>query len=193
MRRQQQTLEKLRSENENLKTDLATLQARTTLKPLNSFEQSQLDKVSLETERYKQLIEVEKSKQSTMERQISTLREKIWNQRRKMGGSNAASENQRSVEKQVKMLENKLDQAVVKFNKSLSTNRKLREEIDNLRGERVAFEGVYKKLEKVRSGFINYCMLHSLYLTRLCITLLIEFARKKEENGPSDRAIQLSI
>ncbi len=139
-------------ENENLKTDLATLQARTTLKPLNSFEQSQLDKVSLETERYKQLIDVEKSKQATMERQISMLREKIWSQRRKMGGSNAASENQRSVEKQVKMLENKLDQAVVKFNKSLSTNRKLREEIDNLRGERVAFEGVYKKLEKVRFG-----------------------------------------
>ena len=66
-----------------------------------------------------------------------------------MGGTNAAAENQRNVEKQVRILENRLDQALVKFNKSLANNRKLREEIDNLRGERVAFDSVYKKLEKV--------------------------------------------
>lgn len=147
----------MREENESLKTDVATVQARTTLKPLNSFEQSQLDKISLEIERYNNLIDVEKTKNAAMERQIATHREKIWIQRRKMGGANAASENQRNVEKQVKMLENKLDQAVVKFNKSLANNRNLRQEIDNLRGERVAFEGVYKKLEKV-SSYKKYCI-----------------------------------
>lgn len=87
-----------------------------------------------------------------MEQHIATIREQIWNQRRKMGGTNAAAENQRNVEKQVRILENRLDQAVVKFNKSLANNTKLREVIDNLRSERIAFEGVYKKLEKVSSG-----------------------------------------
>lgn len=144
-------MDKLRSENENLKTDVATLQARTTMKPLNSFEQSQLDKVTLEIERYRKSIDTEKNTISTIERQIASLREKIWHQRKKMGGTNAATENQRTVEKQVRILENRLDQALMKFNKSLANNRKLREEIDNLRGERVAFDSVYKKMERVRT------------------------------------------
>jgi cell division protein FtsB len=150
LRKQQQSLEKLRTENENLKTDVATLQARTTMKPLNSFEQGQLDKVTLEIERYRRSIETERTSISTIERQMTTLRERIWHQRKMMGGTNAAAENQRTVEKQVKILENRLDQALVKFNKSLARNRKLREEIDDLRGERIAFDSVYKKLEKVR-------------------------------------------
>ena len=120
------------------------------MKPLNSFEQGQLDKVTLEIERYRRSIETERNTISNIERQMSSLREKIWHQRKVMGGTNAATENQRTVEKQVKILENRLDQALVKFNKSLARNRKLREDIDNLRGERVAFDSVYKKLEKVR-------------------------------------------
>jgi len=72
-----------------------------------------------------------------------------------MEGANAAAENQRTAEKQLRILENRLDQALVKFNKSLANNRRLREKIDNLRGERIAFEGVYKKLEKVSEGLIQ--------------------------------------
>ena len=123
------------------------------MKPLNSFEQSQLDKVTLEIERYKHSIENERSTISNIETQMTILKEKIWNQRKQMGGKNAASDNRRTVEKQVRILENRLDQALVKFNKSLANNRRLREEIDNLRGERVAFESVYKKVEKVRKKF----------------------------------------
>ena len=84
-----------------------------------------------------------------MNEQISTLREKLWQQRKVMGGVNAARENQRMVEKQVRILENKGDQALVKFNMSLAHNRTQRQEIDDLRGERVAFQEVQKKMEKV--------------------------------------------
>lgn len=152
MRRQQQNLDKLRAENENLKTDVATLQARTTMKPLNSFEQSQLDKVTIQKERYNHLVDIEKSKLSANEEQISKLRQQIWNKRRNMGGTNAVTESQRNGEKQVRILENRLDQAIVKFNRMLANNKKLREDIDNLRTERISFEGVYKKLEKVRQN-----------------------------------------
>lgn len=153
MRKQQQTLDKQRTENDSLKTDVATLQARTTMKPLNSFEQGQHDKVAIEIERYKNSTENERNRINTMERHISSLREKIWHKRRLMGGANAAADNQRSIEKQVRILENRLDQALVKFNKSLAQNRKLREEIDSLRGERVTFDAVYKKLEKVQFNY----------------------------------------
>jgi len=148
LRKQQQTIEKLRKENETLKADVSNLQTRTTLKPICSFEQAQLDKLYTDLERFTRQNDLEKSRSASMEKQISSLREKVWRRRRSMGGINAASDNQRIVEKQVKILENRLDQALVRFNKSLSYNRKLRETIDDLRGERVSFDGVHKKLEK---------------------------------------------
>lgn len=148
MRKQQQTLEKFRAENESLKTDVATLQARTTMKPLNAFEQSQLDQVTVEIETTKHLIDAERRTIAGLESEIKSLKEKIWQQRRQMGGSNAALENQKNAEKQLSLLENRLDQAIVKFNKTLANNRTLRETIDDLRSERVSFEAVYKKLEK---------------------------------------------
>jgi hypothetical protein len=148
MRKQQQTLEKFRAENESLKTDVATLQARTTMKPLNAFEQSQLDQVTVEIETTKHLIDSERRTIAALESEIKSLKEMIWQQRRRMGGSNAALENQKNAEKQLSLLENRLDQAIVKFNKTLANNRTLRETIDDLRSERVSFEAVYKKLEK---------------------------------------------
>ena len=119
------------------------------MKPLNSFEQNQLDQVATEIDKFKQAIEMEKKSVSSTEKKISNLQMKIWSLRKEMGGANAASYNQKSVEKQIRILENKLDQALIKFNTSLAKNNVLRQQIDNLRGERVAFEGVYKKLEKV--------------------------------------------
>jgi len=37
---------------------------------------------------------------------------------------------------------------MVKFNDSLTRNRELREQIDNLRRERLVFDSIYKKLER---------------------------------------------
>jgi len=190
LRRQQQNLDKLRAENENLKTDVATLQARTTMKPLNSFEQSQLDKVTIEIERYSHLVDIEKSKISTNEEQISKLRQQIWNQRRNMGGTNAVAESHRNVEKQVRILENRLDQGIVKFNRILANNKKLREDIDNLRGERISFEGVYKKLEKVRQH--GRCV-SSLYLLSLMQCTLHRFRGSKIGNVKWPRLLNSQI
>ena len=118
-------------------------------RPINSFEQSQLDKLYQELERYTCLVESEKAKGAAMEKETALLRDEIWKRRRQIGGVNAATNNQRLVEKQVRLLESRLDQALVKFNKCVSRNKRLREEIDGLRGERVTFEKVYKKIEKV--------------------------------------------
>jgi len=41
-----------------------------------------------------------------------------------------------------------LDKALVKFNEALAHNKNLRETIDNLRRERVVFDGIYRKLER---------------------------------------------
>lgn len=149
LRKQQATLDKLRAENETLKADVSRLQTRNMTRPINSFEQSQLDRLYQELDKFTVLVETEKSKASAMEKEITELRDEIWKRRKQMGGVNAAATNQRNVQKQVSLLESRLDQALVKFNKTVSRNKRLREEIDSLRGERVTFEKVYRKIEKV--------------------------------------------
>lgn len=148
LRRQQQSLEKLRVENEALKTDVAALQTKSALRPVASFEQKKINRIHTQMDNYSTQIEIERNRVVLIEEQIESLRDKIWGHRRSMGGVNAARENQRLVEKQVRILENRLDQALVKYNKSVAQNKKIRGEIDDLRGERLAFENVYKKLEK---------------------------------------------
>lgn len=155
LRRQQATLDKLRAENETLKSDISRLQTRNTAHPINAFEQSQLDRLYRELDRYTCLVETEKAKIAAMENEMTELREEIWKRRKQMGGVNADANNQRQSQKQVMLLESRLDQALVKFNKTVSRNKRLREEIDGLRGERVTFEKVYKKIEKV-SYVVNF-------------------------------------
>lgn len=52
------------------------------------------------------------------------------------------------LKKQVSSLENRLDKYIIRFNKGLESNGKLRDKIDVLRHERRAFDGAYKKFEK---------------------------------------------
>ena len=54
-------------------------------------------------------------------------------QRKKMGGINAARENNAQVQKQIKVLENRLEKAYVKDNEAVAHNKRLREQIDSLR------------------------------------------------------------
>ena len=61
---------------------------------------------------------------------------------------NTTQESHTKIERQVSVLENRLDRALVKFNEALHINKELREQIDNLRRERGVFDAIYKKLEK---------------------------------------------
>merc|ERR1711935_1081288 len=50
--------------------------------------------------------------------------------------------------KQVRVLENRLDKALIKYNEALSRNKSLRSNIDDLRREKNVYDGIYKKLER---------------------------------------------
>merc|ERR1719164_81587 len=97
---------------------------------------------------YTQKIEVENRNVKAMDEQIQLLKQKILYQRKHMGGVNAARENQAMIQKQIRILENRLDKALVKFNEALAHNKQLRETIDDLRRERVVFDNIYRKLER---------------------------------------------
>merc|ERR1719313_2609702 len=65
----------------------------------------------------------------------------------KLGGVNAGLDNDKAVNKQIRILENRLHKALQKFNEAIAVNRTLREQIDGLRRERVVFDNIYRKLE----------------------------------------------
>jgi DNA repair exonuclease SbcCD ATPase subunit len=78
------------------------------------------------------------------------VKEGIHNTRKVLGehgGAKAALENHKAVQKQIRILENRLDKGLQKFNEAIEANRALREQIDTLRRERVVFDDIYRKLE----------------------------------------------
>merc|ERR1719262_1193053 len=64
-----------------------------------------------------------------------------------MGGIEAESLHSMAVAKQIRILEDRLNAGLQKFNVAIAANKKLRDEIDTLRRERAVFDDIYKKLE----------------------------------------------
>ena len=142
-------IEKIQGENEALKQDLAreSRQSRLT-QVMNSNQGGEVQRLQMEADMYLRKIEAERRKIEQLDYKIATAQRTIIEQRQKMGGINASKENHDMISKQIRILENRLDKALQKFNESLAMNKQLREQIDNLRKERVVFDGIYKKLEK---------------------------------------------
>ena len=91
--------------------------------------------------------QAEQQQITELNKEISDLENQILDQRSEMGGVNANRESGRTTQKMIRMLENRLDKANVKFNEALGHNKKLRETIDNLRRDRAVFDGIYSKLQ----------------------------------------------
>lgn len=145
LRKQQATIAKLRKDNENLKLELGLETRSNVMKP---SEMQEMSRQHQEADRLDRLITDETKQAAHLDEQILAHRHKVSDQRKSMGGVNAARENQAMVQKQIRILENRLDQALVKFNEALAKNKSLREAIDDLRRERVVFDNIYRKLER---------------------------------------------
>ena len=91
-------------------------------------------------------IELERRRGIDLETQIKKTKAKIDEQRLKMGGVDAAREDSVKTTRQIKILENRLDKALVKHNEALARNKKLRLTVDDLRKERLVFDDIYDKL-----------------------------------------------
>ena len=136
LRKQQATIAKLRKDNEALKQELGMETRHSTMKPNETSEKNA--RLHEEAEKFQRLLHDEAKRIEYLDEQISLIKQRTIQQRKTMGGVNAARENQAMVQKQIKILENRLDQALVKFNQALAKNKALREAIDDLRRERRA-------------------------------------------------------
>jgi hypothetical protein len=147
LRTQQVTIDKLRKDNDALKNDIALIMRGST-RGVSTDQQETIQILNDQGEKYLQSIEMEKKNIETMEEQIQIMKQKVLQQRRAMGGVNASRENYLMIQKQIRILENRLDKSLIKFNESSSENKALRFQIDDLRRERIVFENIYHKMEK---------------------------------------------
>ena len=146
VRKQKAQIEKLKRENGQLTNDL-TLQSRASALGDGSAASVKVTRMQDETDSITRSIELEKKKSDELDMRTRAVREGILAERRDMGGNNAPQEQNQAISKQIKVLEHRLHRALVKFNEAIAANKDLREEIDNLRRERVVFDGIYKKLQ----------------------------------------------
>lgn len=148
IKRQRATIEKLKSENDQLKEELSRSSNTTDTTTFTQRTLKEMHKLQDEADQYTRKIEVERRRLEEIEKQAGLAGTKVFAARAELGGVNATKENDQSVNKQIKVLENRLDKALTKFNEALSHNKVLRGEIDDLRRERRVFEQIYKKLER---------------------------------------------
>ncbi|KAG9407158.1 Coiled-coil domain-containing protein 63 [Aphanomyces cochlioides] len=147
MRRQQTVIEKLKRDNEDMKNELA-LATRHITESSATAQQESINRMQDQIDTFVKKIAAEAKHSETLAQQITIMKHKVLHQKKHMGGVNASKENQHMVNKQIRILENRLDKSLVKFNEALAQNKILREEIDNLRRERMIFDNIYRKLEK---------------------------------------------
>lgn len=162
LKRQKAEISQLKKDNEQLKSQLQAAQgspfgpARSgggSMQPTGSAG-ARIQKVrELENQRdqltaLESKADLETRKVDDLNRKITSLKGKITEARENMGGVNITKESNLMIEKQIKVLENRLDKALIKFNEALHVNKELREQIDNLRRERGVFDTIYKKLER---------------------------------------------
>lgn len=147
LKNQSNNIEILKRDNDLLKEQIDTI-----LRTVNIAQSVELGKriniLNEELDGLTRKIVQEEQKIKVLRHEEEELQGQILHARIDLGGVNVPKENTQMIDKQIKVLENRLDKALVKFNEALALNKELRDQIENLRQERVVFDNIYKKMEK---------------------------------------------
>jgi len=150
IRKQRATIEKLTRENRKMKSELLETKSNSGPQAENKLVQANVNRMKEQHASLTSKMETEAAAAKTWVERLDSHQRKIFELREEMakgGGMNAVLENHKVVQKQIRVLENRLDKGLQKFNEAISANKSLREEIDTLRRERVVFDDIYRKLE----------------------------------------------
>jgi chromosome segregation ATPase len=150
IRKQRATIEKLTRENRKMKAELNETRSNTSTQVENRIAMEKVNKLTEQSLQLQIKMDQETGNAKNLDESVSDHRRRIFQTRTDMaehGGVKASLENAKAVQKQIRILENRLDKGLQKFNEAIEANRGLREQIDTLRRERVVFDDIYKKLE----------------------------------------------
>ncbi|KAJ3302847.1 Coiled-coil domain-containing protein 63 [Kappamyces sp. JEL0829] len=146
--KQRVSIEKLRVDNDHLQDELRLLEQRNEDKRRNGIQSKKAENLGEQAETLQKKIRQIQQEIVDLDKETSRLAHEIDIHRAKLGGVNAAQQNNAAIDKQIRVLENRLEKALVKFNKALAVNKRLRGLIDNLRRERLVFDNIYHKFER---------------------------------------------
>jgi len=163
--------ETLRKDNDRLKAEIAVkrapgLSARSEKTPHLAAKNKEIERRKEELTEYQRRLDAERRRYAEYSKKVKECQVRYVKMRgdpkaKTSGGQgrdwlsecgvisvNHTQEAHTKIERQLKVLENRLDRALVRFNEALHVNKQLREQIDNLRRERGVFDAIYKKLER---------------------------------------------
>ncbi|EPY25294.1 outer dynein arm docking complex protein [Angomonas deanei] len=130
-------------ENNQLKNEIAMASGK-------HYDFTKADKLATlqgDVEALERRYQFEKMRKNDLVKRHQLSRIDLTHSRKMRGGVNVDKEQTDAVQRQVDILENRLDQALTKFNDALMYNKELREQIDIIREERRVFQRVHKKIE----------------------------------------------
>ncbi|KEP66685.1 UNVERIFIED_CONTAM: outer dynein arm docking complex protein ODA1, putative [Hammondia hammondi] len=150
IRRQRATIDKLSRENGILKHELQeTCDAVSSQQ--HALMGSKMQALNEQCQNLIQYMEDEKRKERDLLSKISLIEGRVMKCRERMGtmgGVYCAMVSSESIAKQIRILENRLNKGMQKYSEAVAYNKKLKDEINNLRRERVAFDNLYRKMER---------------------------------------------
>uniref|UniRef100_A0A383V6K0 ODAD1 central coiled coil region domain-containing protein n=1 Tax=Tetradesmus obliquus TaxID=3088 RepID=A0A383V6K0_TETOB len=145
--KQRAAIDKLRQQNAGLKEGLL-LENKFSVRPSNPGATVLINKLQDEADLFTRKIQLERRKVLMLQQQLEQLQSKLGCTRTAMGGIFSAKEKTQALQKQIKILENRLEKQFIKYNEAITYNKQLREQIDNLRRERLMFEAINSNLDK---------------------------------------------
>ncbi|XP_051531728.1 coiled-coil domain-containing protein 63-like [Myxocyprinus asiaticus] len=149
IRKQRQEISKLREEQEELLRSLRVVECQA-CKQSDSQDAQSLRLLLNQRDDLDKQLERKRQTQAELEQVILSVEKKLAELRRgEITVSHSHMSQTRHTQKVTSTLENKLDRALVCFNKQLTKNSQLREEIETLCMERIQFQQLRCKLEKV--------------------------------------------
>ncbi|KAI8473807.1 MAG: outer dynein arm docking complex protein ODA1 [Monoraphidium minutum] len=145
--KQRAAIEKLRGQNARLKEELL-LENKFSVRPSNPSATVWINKLQDEADLYTRKIQLQKRKVLLLQQQQGAMKGTLGSTRATMGGVNSAREKAVGLQKALTILENRLEKQYIKFNEAITYNKQLREQIDNLRRERMMFEAMDGQLDR---------------------------------------------
>ena len=133
----------MKQENSSLREEIRTEHRYSMIN--ESLQNQQMNKIQEDGNKYARKIEMESRKMQDLQLQIE-MTQKSLNDKRQQFNSSDASELPNLVKK-VKTLEYTLEKIRMRHNESLAEIKRLKEEVNAARRERVIFDSVFKKLE----------------------------------------------
>ncbi|CAJ1034386.1 hypothetical protein Q4I30_006799 [Leishmania utingensis] len=141
--RQQEQIAHMTEENDQIKKEINSMSGA----HYDYVKADKLASLQSDVDGLERRYQFEKMRKNDLTKRYQLARIDLLHSRRMKGGVNVEKEQAAAVQRQVDILESRLDQTLGQFNDALSYNKELRDRIDVIREERRVFLRVHKRME----------------------------------------------